>query len=564
MPKRKVHFLPRVNLRLASEYAAQRGQSEALPARSPTLDKRDASEVQNEAACLGAGLSKPRTDRSSRPDVPILRDHVRATAEGALATAANPQAYAAALVELDRDMYAATSTGPREAVWATYQKFHASAVGGNVPVLPLSTEAVRKVAALFKAAGYRSYRNYIGRAKDEHLSRGHDISPQLERMIRLCRRSVIRGLAGPVRSEPFSFEDVCEALKDRVQPIVQAGPIFPLALVVTAVFFLLRELEAAAASWQDVVFAEDRFTVTLTLPSSKTDWSAKGCRRTWGCLCSRGKPCVYHTLLRYRAIAKERGLIPGPLFVDEAGRGCTKGAVVETLRAAVALTGAAILDPVGRHMFSGHAFRITGARAMSLWGLDAITIQLLGRWGSLAILSYIAEAPLTDLAQRLHRDGLSSLPQQVRTAEHPEFRELTGYTVMLQEALQRIAQLETDLKTFHDALSNKAGRASIEILTDRVDHAETVLDGVAVSLESATGPQPWFVLNEDSRALHRALIDIKSTTTSWTTLCGWPFAGLKHVATHVGIEPKARFRKCHKCYPDVDSESSDDGGSGKT
>ena len=133
--------------------------------------------------------------------------------------------------------------------------------GQAVPVLPLLAESVRRVAALFKAAGYRSYRNYLSRARDEHLALGYEISPQLERMCRLCRKSVVRGLAGPSS---------------------QGGPIFPLALVATSVFFLLREIEAASASWRDVVLAEDRRTVTFTLPSSKTDWSAKGCRRSWG------------------------------------------------------------------------------------------------------------------------------------------------------------------------------------------------------------------------------------------------------------------------------------------
>ena len=37
-------------------------------------------------------------------------------------------------------------------------------------------------------------------------------------------------------------------------------------------------------------------------------------------------------------------------------------------------------------IISGHTFRITGARTVSAWGLDPVTIQLLGRWGSMAVL----------------------------------------------------------------------------------------------------------------------------------------------------------------------------------
>ena len=360
-----------------------------------------------------------------------------------------------------------------------------------------------------------------------------------------------------MRSEAFAFENVCHSLEGRIRPLSKGGPLYPLALIVTAVFFLLRELEAASASWQDVVLNEGASCVTLTLPSSKTDWSAKGCRRSWGCDCHLGKPCVYHTLRRYKHFAEERGLIPGPLFVDECGQGCAKEAVVETLRAAVSCAGMATKDSAGNQLYTGHAFRITGARTMALWGLDAITIQLLGRWGSLAILSYIAEAPLTDLAQRLHTGGLAALPQQVRDSDRPDLRELTGYGEMLRDSLTRISHLEAQLKIFHKGFKSEANNSEIEALTDRVDRAETVLDGLAATLEEPTGPQPWFVLNEDSRALHRATIDIKLSTKTWSTLCGWPFAGLTHVSTFVGSEPGVNFRKCHKCYPEEDSDSSD-------
>ena len=235
------------------------------------------------------------------------------------------------------------------------------------------------------------------------------------------------------------------------------------------------------------------------------------------------------------------------LFVDSEGRGCTKGAVVETLRAAVVLTGAAIFDPVGKHLYTGHAFRITGACILSLWGLDAITIQLLGRWGSMAILSYIAEAPLTDLALRLMNEGAASLPQRLINAEGSVFRDLTCYIDMLQETLQRVVQLESGLKAFHGSLCKKAELALVEALTDRVDHTETVLDGMSISLEESAGSQPWYVLNEESRALHRASVDIQSSTRSWTTLCGWPFAGLSYVSTYVREEPHTSFRRCHTC-----------------
>ena len=82
------------------------------------------------------------------------------------------------------------------------------------------------------------------------------------------------------------------------------------------------------------------------------------------------------------------GNITGPWFPDSTGGYCARGST-------------------GAWLVSGHTFRITAARTLSLWGLDLVTIQLLGRWGSMAVLSYLAESPLIGFADRL-RDSTSS------------------------------------------------------------------------------------------------------------------------------------------------------------
>ena len=140
MPKRKVQFLPRVDLRLANAHARQSDDSASRSVVSclarPNATSTDVDTAQlsgNPAYDDGASneylLPSTRTGRSSRPDVPVIREHVRASAHRALAVAASPSSYNTALEDLDRDMYAATSIGPREAVWATYRRFHRYAMG---------------------------------------------------------------------------------------------------------------------------------------------------------------------------------------------------------------------------------------------------------------------------------------------------------------------------------------------------------------------------------------------------------------------------------------------------
>ena len=89
------------------------------------------------------------------------------------------------------------------------------------------------------------------------------------------------------------------------------------------------------------------------------------------------------------------------LFPTAEGRVCSKQSVVDTIRKAIDLAGGSSKDAAGSWRVSGHTFRITGARTLCRWGLDPVTVQLIGRWGSAAVLTYISEAPLEGFHERL-------------------------------------------------------------------------------------------------------------------------------------------------------------------
>ena len=75
--------------------------------------------------------------------------------------------------------------------------------------------------------------------------------------------------------------------------------------------------------------------------------------------------------------------------------------MVDMIRTVVQSSGGGAKDAEGHWVISGHTFRITGARTLATWGLDQITMQLLGRWGSSAVLGYLAESPLLSFSERL-------------------------------------------------------------------------------------------------------------------------------------------------------------------
>ena len=59
------------------------------------------------------------------------------------------------------------------------------------------------------------------------------------------------------------------------------------------------------------------------------------------------------------------------------------------------------LGPDGKlkYRFSEHVLRVSGAQFLARRGMQVISMQLLGRWGSAAILRYIQDAPLAQLPE---------------------------------------------------------------------------------------------------------------------------------------------------------------------
>ena len=58
------------------------------------------------------------------------------------------------------------------------------------------------------------------------------------------------------------------------------------------------------------------------------------------------------------------------------------------------MLGQPLKDAGGLCLHSGHALRVTGAQGLARAGLSLHAIQLLGRWGSNAVLLYVRQAPL--------------------------------------------------------------------------------------------------------------------------------------------------------------------------
>ena len=156
--------------------------------------------------------------------------------------------------------------------------------------------------------------------------------------------------------------DEDELMETATMPV---GGVLPFLI---AAFWMLREIEMAAMAWRDVIINVALQTVPLTLAISNTDPEAKGCERSWGCLCLGDDkvPCPYHSFNRpKKKLAEKFGRQPeddDAVFINSRGKPCLKGQLVKYLVAlAVAL---AALETRARQVWAG-TLRALAARASS-------------------------------------------------------------------------------------------------------------------------------------------------------------------------------------------------------
>ena len=192
----------------------------------------------------------------------------------------------------------------------------------------------------------------------------------------------------------------------------------PKSAIIVGSWWLTREVELSTARACLIQFEGEGRSLTATwlLPASKNDPAAFGASRTHGCCCGvegfRGM-CPAHLLLAHIAFlarafpdhfhANGAPTPSLPLFPDRLGRVCSKSAVTATIAHAATLLGLSVRSADGLGRWTGHSLRVTGAQGLARAGIDTWAIQLMGRWGSDAVLGYIREAPLT-LTGRLASD----------------------------------------------------------------------------------------------------------------------------------------------------------------
>jgi len=464
-----------------------------------------------------------------------------------------------ALEALSDDFYATSSrasiAGRRNCVKRLLAEW------GDAPY-PITLEKLRRLGAGLHAGGFRSAATILSQYKVDGERRGQQLGPEMVRLsadlVRACRR----GQGPPIRAAPLPLERFGE-LPGGSDPWVPGGPVGPRNALVVGAWWMLREVEAAnlRAALVTVVPAIVP-TATLHLPASKADSGAAGVSRSHACLCagSPGPACPVHAAwdqqLVLRARFPARAAAPGsqpslPFFPDSEGQPVAKAAFAETIRHAARLLGVPLVSPCGTLRVAGHSLRPTGAQGLARLGLDLWAVQLLGRWGSAAVMGYVrdsAAGPEAAVSRRalLGRNLEDLSDAQRRGASAAEIARLA-----LGEVRASIPAFLSDLrKTLlaelrqppGQALGQAAPPASSSSSAD--SDTEESDDPAGVDL-AAPSPQEQ-VSSKWTCRLHKVLIGPASTPTpaDWTTVCGWRFGG-----TTGGREPRPNDATCLRCYP---------------
>ena len=77
-----------------------------------------------------------------------------------------------AVEALQRDYRAASSKGPHSSLLRIWESMHRRVRNGATNYYPITPSKLAKVAAAFKNCGYRSFANYLSRAKEMHIQMG--------------------------------------------------------------------------------------------------------------------------------------------------------------------------------------------------------------------------------------------------------------------------------------------------------------------------------------------------------------------------------------------------------
>ena len=415
---------------------------------------------------------------------------------------------------LERDFASVTSMKSKKAIRNTVNSVFKEARGSSG--LPPTPDKIKLLGGILKAAGYRAAGNYLGEYKLMAIEGGHEWSDQLERTLKLTKRSSTRAMGPKKKAAEVETSEAGENFAVKVS--TKAPKKVPLAaeLFEFGVIWMLREVELAAIKKDHILLDFQNKKVTFTLPVSKGDQEASQVKRVLQCLCGRNicyMSCPFYTSVRL--LDRMRALGLSRACMNRKSRLASKAQLVEDWRL---LYGT---------MVSGHSARRTGALRYIRQGWAIAQVAYLGRWKSSVIYEYAAEA-------------LESLPVNVGEVFGPK-RE-TPDTGLVAGGFEGASKDEIEGIKNYLLAELEAAKVDQNKALQNLDKEVDELRARDIRLGNKLPPA---VQSLPSRVVHYNM-DIASCSPprAWRTVCGWHY----HRSDFVFVTKVDGLHLCKKCW----------------
>lgn len=185
----------------SSDIGKRRFSEESLTGLCETLQAAS-KKTGVSTAGIEADLFGVDTRGVLRDKAPKVYQRKRGNFVKAMAIGRNAAARDRAREDFTEDMYAKSSDAARRSKLATIETLANRSVP-PIEINPVSPNGLLELAALFKAAGYRSGDTYLGILKTESIGRGHPWTEQHELANKRAVRSLTRGLGPTKKAEVF-------------------------------------------------------------------------------------------------------------------------------------------------------------------------------------------------------------------------------------------------------------------------------------------------------------------------------------------------------------------------
>lgn len=463
-----------------------------------------ASRVKKRRPSPHAGANAPKARAkaaiSKRKDLPKSRSTAnnmsKPSLRNAIAVMKSKNTMKAAMKEVENDYFANSSRVARSAKRHAVKSILETAFSTAMPLSPAKLQAL---AGALRTSGYKSAHTYLVEAKIYHVEKGWKWSHLLDRHFKLCVKAVKRGM-GPAKKAPEVAADLWKSqplLPDSESTsgkVLLAGHLFA-----CGVHWMMREIEIAALTSENVRFEDKNRLVTLVWNESKGDQEGASISRTLQCLClgACDMACPYAVLEVLVNQACLRGNEGAALSVCSNGDRATKAQLVADWRN---LFGSTI---------TGHSTRRSGALQYIRDGWSVSQVAFLGRWKSSVILEYAKEA-LQSIPLNADKKlfGNSELHQTSQTDEDKH----EGRASFQPSNLELVGKLKTEIDSFMNGT-----KADTTELTTKVRQLET-------KFENYTKFLPPLVISNRASVVHRNnKVFLCSPSYMWRTQCGWNY-----------------------------------------